>query len=223
VINVFIVAEIRLYEEGLAYALRDDDHFSVGGTAFDPAPAVEQLAELDPPADVVLVDASLDQGRDWVREAFDRLVHVPIVVLGVRELEADVIAWAEAGAAAYVPRQASLADLKQTLEHVVCGETLASPRIVASLLRRIAVLAEYAAMPSPLPRLTSREREIAVLIHDGLSNKEIASRLSLGVPTVKNHVHNILEKLQVSRRGQIPPLLRTDREFAGQASRDRMI
>ncbi len=77
---------------------------------------------------------------------------------------------------------------------------LCTPRIAALLLRRVAEAA--APRSSGLERLTPRETEIVDLIEQGLSNKQIARRLSIELATVKNHVHNILEKLEVARRGE---------------------
>jgi DNA-binding NarL/FixJ family response regulator len=92
--------------------------------------------------------------------------------------------------------------LVATLESATRGEALFSPRMAASLLRRVAALAATQPSPSAQVRLTPRERDIMRLLDEGLSNKEIAQRLGIEVATVKNHVHNILEKLQVHRRGE---------------------
>ena len=132
-----------------------------------------------------------------------------VVVLGIAEREADVIAWAEAGAAGYISREASRDDLRAALEAAVAGETIASPRVVAALLRRLNAVAHA----SPLERygaetLTPREQQVARLVGEGLSNKEIARQLCIEVATVKNHVHHILGKLEVSRRSQAVAYLR---------------
>ncbi len=79
---------------------------------------------------------------------------------------------------------------------------LCSPRITASLLRRVGALAAELRGPSPNASLTAREVEVAELLDQGLSNKEIGQRLNIAVPTVKNHVHSILEKLHVHRRAE---------------------
>jgi DNA-binding NarL/FixJ family response regulator len=81
--------------------------------------------------------------------------------------------------------------------------------MTASLLRRVALLAQDSRDGLDTPALTRRQREIVALIDEGLSNKEIARRLSIELPTVKNHVHNILEKLQVSRRGAAAAVVRS--------------
>ena len=83
---------------------------------------------------------------------------------------------------------------------------MCSPKLAAVLLRRVA---RDAGEQRPAPgALTAREREIAELIEQGCSNKEIAERLEIGLPTVKNHVHNILTKLNATRRGQAAAMLR---------------
>jgi two-component system, NarL family, nitrate/nitrite response regulator NarL len=82
-----------------------------------------------------------------------------------------------------------------------------SPKLAATLLRRVAALAQEQRSPSALDSLTIRERQIVGLIGDGLSNKEIASGLKIEVATVKNHVHNILEKLNVTRRSEAAALV----------------
>jgi two-component system, NarL family, nitrate/nitrite response regulator NarL len=117
----------------------------------------------------------------------------------VPETEDDVIPCVEAGAAACLARETPFTELVATIEHVVSGESVASPRVTAMLLQRLATLSTERANGHE-EQLTLREREIVALIDEGLSNKEIAERLYIELPTVKNHVHNILEKLHVRRR-----------------------
>jgi two-component system, NarL family, nitrate/nitrite response regulator NarL len=112
------------------------------------------------------------------------------------------VRWAEEGTAGYVPRDAGLADLEACVHSVARGEALYTPRMAAALLRRIAALAAERRPQPPRAKLTLREREIAALMREGLSNKEIASVLSIEASTVKNHVHNILAKLDVHRRAE---------------------
>ncbi|HEX7241600.1 MAG TPA: response regulator transcription factor, partial [Longimicrobiaceae bacterium] len=123
------------------------------------------------------------------------------------ETEDVVLACAEAGVSGYVSRGASLDDLVGALRSVARGELVCSPHIAGSLFRRVAALSERREA-SPAAVLTPREREILGLIDQGLSNKEISRRLRIELSTVKNHVHNLLEKLQVSRRGAAAACLR---------------
>lgn len=199
-IKLLIVADIRLYREGLAGVLDRQDQFRVAGTAADAEGAFTELRGGQP--DVVLVDMAMPDGLETARAIIDLAPAVKVVALSVAETERDVLACAEAGMAGYVPRQGSLADLIAALECAARGEALCSPRVAAGLLRRVAALA--ATQPKGLAQahLTAREREILQLLDGGLANKEIAQRLGIEVATVKNHVHNILEKLQVHRRGE---------------------
>jgi two-component system nitrate/nitrite response regulator NarL len=133
---------------------------------------------------------------------------VKVVALGVPEVEADILRFAEVGVHAYVPPQAGVDDLIRAVNGVVRGEPPCSPRIAAALLRRVAVLAAAHGPQSEMRQLTCRERQTVQLIEEGLSNKEIARRLCIEVPTVKNHVHSILKKLRAKRRGEAAALLR---------------
>jgi DNA-binding NarL/FixJ family response regulator len=136
------------------------------------------------------------------------LPDLKVVALAVQDAERDVVRCVEAGACGFVTRDASVDDLVAAVESAACGEAICSPRIAGSLVRRLATLA---AQNQPTPawfRLTRRELEIVRLMGDGLSNKEIASRLQIELPTVKNHVHNVFEKLDVHRRSEVVVRLR---------------
>jgi DNA-binding NarL/FixJ family response regulator len=142
---------------------------------------------------------------DWeaaVRTVVGSASGTRVVVLGVHEVESEVMACAEAGVAGYVTREASLEELVNVVESVARGESLLAPRIGALLLRRVAEAAKHSRIPAAVDRLTPREIEIVGLIDEGLSNKQIAGQLSIELATVKNHVHSILEKLEVGRRAE---------------------
>jgi DNA-binding NarL/FixJ family response regulator len=176
-----------------------------------------EVTLLHPPADVdSVVDAVSLTKPDVVIVGEQQAGPSPaqkVAVLGVREQEADVIAWAEAGAAGYVSREGSGDDLRAALEAAAAGETVASPRMVAALLRRLNAVAHGGAAHGldAAATLTPREQQVARLVSEGLSNKEIAAQLCIEVATVKNHVHNILQKLDVPGRGQAAAYLRAGR------------
>ncbi len=203
-VSVLVVADIRLYREGLVYALGNRGELEVVGTAQSGDSSA--LAELQP--DVVLVDVATADGLATVHSVVGTVPGAKVVALASPGSDADVIALAEAGAVGYVPRDATLADLETVIMTVARGEALVPPRIAASLFRRLANLAADRSRLETDVHLTSREEEIVELIDEGLSNKEIAQRLSIAVSTVKNHVHSILDKLQVGRRGEAVALLR---------------
>src|SRR5439155_3862772 len=131
-----------------------------------------------------------------------------IVAFAVVETDAEILACAEAGVSAWVPREGSIDDLVATIESVERDELHCPPKLASTLFRRLASLTRRLPQRSPADGLTAREREILALIDRGLSNKEIAVRLSVEVTTVKNHVHNILDKLQVSRRNEAAAFVR---------------
>jgi two-component system nitrate/nitrite response regulator NarL len=110
-----------------------------------------------------------------------------------------------------VSSHASLADLITSLECAAQGDVVCSPRVAGILLRRIGSQAGPRRREGAAVRLTVREHEIVQLIETGLTNKEIARRLHIELATVKNHVHNILEKLQVNRRADAVARVRGDR------------
>jgi len=197
-IDVLVVAEIPLYREGMVRALGHGGRVNVLGTATSSQEALSRVRDLEP--EVVLVDVAMDESLDTVRAIGEARPKAKVVALAVPETEAGVIACAEAGACGYVPRDGTLDDLETVVENVARGEIQCSPRIAASLLRRVGDLAAELRGPSPNSTLTAREMEVAELLDQGLSNKEIAQRLSIAVPTVKNHVHRILDKLNVHRR-----------------------
>jgi two-component system, NarL family, nitrate/nitrite response regulator NarL len=200
-IRILIVAEIRLYREGLAGMLRAEaaDEIDVVATANGADDAVRALRELAP--DIVLLDMAPDNA--WLVRALTAAVPgTRVVALAVPENEAEVLACAEAGVAGFVTRDASVEDVVAAVEGAARGEVLASPRMVATLFERIATLALERSPQSIESRLTARELEILDLVDQGLSNKEIARRLTIELSTVKNHVHNIFEKLNVSRRSE---------------------
>src|SRR6266571_3842650 len=145
------------------------------------------------------VDMAMHDSGGVVRVVLTRVPHARVVALGVIEDYDDVLGCAEAGVPGYVPREASIDDIVGVIESVHRGEAICSPRVAASLLAALAA----GSVAGPLrAHLTDREREVVHLIDDGLSNKEIARELGIEVATVKNHVHNILEKVQVHRRGE---------------------
>jgi DNA-binding NarL/FixJ family response regulator len=197
-IPLLIVAEIRLFRDGLAEVLRSRRDLEVVGTASDADEALTVLRERRPA--IALVDVAQPAALDVVRAIGDTAPEVKVIVLAVPELEQEVVGWAEQGTAGYVPRDAGIAQLEASIRSVAHGEALYTPRMVAALARRVAALAADRRPEPPRARLTFREREIAGLLREGLSNKEIAVTLAIEPSTVKNHVHNILEKVGARRR-----------------------
>jgi two-component system nitrate/nitrite response regulator NarL len=201
VVTVVIVSDVRLYRDGIAAALARRDTISVVGAAGRVAEAVGQIESLAPA--VVVFDMAMRDSLAGIRTLAAGAFHSRIVAFGVDEHGSDVVSCAEAGVAGYVPCEASIDDLAATVEGVSREESPCSPRVAATLFRRIAALAATTGHTSGGGAVLShREEQILALIRRGLSNKEIAQQLTIEVPTVKNHVHSLLGKLGVTTRAE---------------------
>jgi DNA-binding NarL/FixJ family response regulator len=202
--RVALVVQIGLYREALARALSGCGLDVVGCAS--PGPETAAMARgVDP--DVILVDVTRSAGIATLRELTEAVPETRLLAIAVRDLDPDVLACIEAGAVGYVLRDSSLDELADAVRRAVRDEPLASPHVIATLMRRVADLAANGD-PASVGDLTTRELEVVELIEKGLSNKEIAAQLSIAVTTVKNHVHSILEKLKVHRRGEAASLVR---------------
>jgi DNA-binding NarL/FixJ family response regulator len=205
-LRVVIVSPIRFYREGLASALSalvDIGEVVTCGQGIDGL----RLARAAAPH-ILLLDMSAVNSSVTARVFTKRFPQTKIVALALPETEQRVIACAEAGVVAYVSGDGSIDDLAAVIRHAAQGETLCSPLIAAELMRRVAVLAGESREHRPHPRLTSRELEIADHIALGMTNRAIAARLGIELCTVKNHVHNMLEKLGATQRTDIAQHLR---------------
>lgn len=198
--QVVVVCGVRLYREGLAQVLQEDGRLQVVGMAAQADVAVEMVQE--PPPDAVLIDTALPGVLDAVATMVKQVPQTKVLALGLSESHSDILALAEAGVAGYVRREGSLEDLIEAVQSAVRDELRCSRRIAAALLHRVSMLARRPDPGLRPVRLTAREREVTALLEEGLTNKEIGSRLIIEVATVKNHVHNILEKLDAHSRGE---------------------
>jgi two-component system, NarL family, nitrate/nitrite response regulator NarL len=198
-LRVVIASDVRVYRDGLARILADRPDVELAG-ASPLAFAAERAERLRPR--VLLADSAAVRDGRLVREVCEASPETLVVAFAVDEREDEVVACAEAGAAAYVPRDASVEELVQILAGAAGGELLCPPKMAASVFRRVGALAADGKARVEGPPLTAREAEIGDLLAQGMSNKQIARELSIRVSTVKNHVHNVLEKMRVSRRGE---------------------
>jgi DNA-binding NarL/FixJ family response regulator len=198
VIRVALLVETAFYRDGLADALARAPSIAVVAQSADWREAVPRLYEQRPA--VVLVDLRRGERVQAIRAISAAFPRARVVALSVEDTIDDVVPLAEAGIAGYVSRRQSLSELIGVIESVARGEMPCSPTVAAGLLNRLAALASTRALRRGDEVLTAREREIVNLIGCGLSNRQIGEQLVIEISTVKNHIHNILEKLQVSRR-----------------------
>ena len=198
-IRIFIADDNRLLREGLASMLEEIDDMTVVGMASSGGQAVNQIGQLIP--DIALVDIGMPDkdGLDVTETLHENLPTVKVIILGMQDLTDEIMACIEAGAAGYVLKEDSFEYLLKSILSVQRGESFCSPRVAASLFSRVAELAGERVSESSV-KLTPREVEVINKIADGLSNKEIANKLYIEEQTVKNHIHNILDKLQLHNR-----------------------
>jgi two-component system nitrate/nitrite response regulator NarL len=168
-------------------------------------------AAADSSPDVVVVNVATTVSLEQVHEWATALDAAPVVAMGVDDEEGSMLACLEAGVVGYLLRSQRLSDLLEMTRRVAQGEAVALPHVTATLMRRLALRVAQSGTDrggALLDRLTRREREVLLFVERGCSNKEIAAQLCIDVRTVKNHVHKILEKLEVNRRGEAARLAR---------------
>lgn len=205
-LQVLIVSANRLFGDGLVCLLGHDESIDVIDIAPGLANAVEVLRDFR--ADVALVDCCRDDGVNIVRGITVERPDTKVLAIGVGEIEQPLVDLIEAGALGYIPSDATLAEAICALHQAGSGEAVCSPRVTAAVIRRLGSQTAGGALRT---HLTRRELEVLMLMDEGLSNKEIARMLTLEVATVKNHVHSILQKLHLRRRGQAAAWLRLHR------------
>ncbi len=193
----------------MASLLDRDERFTVVGSVASREALLDAVAILR--ADVLLIDMAMPKALDAVRAIVVSHPDVRVLALAMPETEHDVCEGAEAGVSGFVPRSASFEDLAGALECLDRGELHCSAQAAGTLLRRVATLAAEQPRISGGVHLTRREIEVLELMEQGLSNKQIATSLGIEVATAKNHVHNILEKVQVHRRGDAVSRMRSRR------------
>lgn len=201
-IKVGIVHPITAVSEALAASLQGETGILVVDLSENVAPLRHGS-----PADVVdlaLVPAAneFEVLEERIQDAKRRASDARVLVFGVDNTKDGILACIEAGASAYALSNASLGELVDAIRTAHSGGMVCPPEVSSYLFERLASLKkEQGAVPhSKADHFTRRESQILQLVSDGLSNKEIASVLGLEVQTVKNYVHNILEKLRVRNR-----------------------
>ena len=204
-IKVLLVIEVRLIADIFASVLEDEPNIEVAGYASTMEEALEFLQGQK--ADVALVSVGLpDQDAlKLTRTIMENSPSTKVLALGLsEENHPDTLRYIEAGAVGYILKDSSLKELIEVIRLAQKGEAQVSTRMAGAMMVRLFRLARmFSAVENKIDedvRLTSRELEVLQFISEGLTNQEIAARLVVEVGTVKNHVHRILEKLNVSSR-----------------------
>jgi two-component system nitrate/nitrite response regulator NarL len=204
--NLSIVGRTQVYMDALARALNEVPEINV-------VAAVSEWSDLlgveASDSHVVLLESASAESVGHAQALLEARPDLCIIAIAVPADDVVVVVrLAEAGVSGFVLAPENVDDLIAAIRSFVRGEMLCSPRVAATLLRRVAITAAERS-ESIGSNLTRREFEVAHLVCEGLSNKEIARRLGIELHTAKNHVHNVLKKLKTHHRTEVSTRLRS--------------
>jgi DNA-binding NarL/FixJ family response regulator len=205
-INILLVNEIRLMCNILASALDGEEDIRVVGCATSVEEALNEIKRKK--VDVVLASTRLaNQGAlHLTKFVTDSNPDTNVLVLGVTERKEHVLQFVEAGAVGYIVKDDTVEDMLEAIRASQSGKALVSPKIAAALMERVSELAGFFAdLETGVIEgagLTERELEVLELLGKNMTNQEISEYLVIEVGTVKNHVHSILNKLNVNTRDE---------------------
>ena len=204
-ISLVLIDDNRLLREGIAALIHTQPGFKVLAAFADVEEALKKVREAKP--DIVLLDFGLED-HDSVNLTATVHQEVPaarVIVMGLLPIQEDVADFVRAGASGFIMKDASFDDFFATIRAVAGGGEVLPPALTNSLFAQIArnLPVESRARTLDAVRLTNRERQVIDLLSEGLSNKELATRLHIAVHTVKSHVHNVLEKLALRSRLEV--------------------
>ena len=199
---MLVVDDHALFRRGLEMVLEQEADIEVVGEAGDGTQAVQRAVETAP--DIVLMDVRMPRGSgiEACRSIKAAVPSAKIIMLTISDEEADLYEAIKAGATGYLLKEISIEEVASAVRAVQNGQSLISPSMASKLLTEFATMVKRAddREQLPTPRLTDREMEVLRLVARGLNNRDIAKELFISENTVKNHVRNILEKLQLHSR-----------------------
>ncbi len=202
--RIAVVDDQRLLCEAVGQAIARDEKYQVSTLLFG-SQLAEQAKQLSP--DIVVLNAFYQKSKaiDLTKTLCQASPGIKIIIIGVVDNDRDILEFVEAGAAGYVLYTSPLENLITTIDMVICNKTVCPPDLAYSLFSRLAELSVHQNSngtngTNGTKHLTPREMEVINLIANGQSNKEISNSLLISLSTVKNHVHNILEKLDLQHR-----------------------
>jgi len=214
-IRILLIEDNRILREGITAIINGQAAMKVVAAFGGADNTLLQARNLRP--QVVLIDLGLrnQYGLRVVASLTKEFPKVKVIGMGLIPSQLDIIEFVEAGASGFILKDATIEDFLGTIRSVANGTKVLPPPLTGSLFSHVIehALKKGKGKLTEAIRMTKREREITVLIAEGLSNKEIAQRLSIAIYTVKSHVHNILEKLALHSRLQIAAYTHNEETF----------
>ncbi len=205
-IQILVIEDNDLLREGIAAMLNKHGDFEVVARSQD-GDAVRQLKRMKQTPHVILLDLGLEKVNSLKLMALlkKELSATKIIAMDILPDHVDIIEFVNAGGAGFILKNAPFDDWIKTIKAVAAGENVMPPALTQSLFAEIVELAltDREGLSTDAIQFTDRERQVVNLIAEGLSNKEIADQLHIATYTVKSHVHNILEKMELSTRLQV--------------------
>jgi two-component system nitrate/nitrite response regulator NarL len=204
-IRILLIEDNRILREGISAMINKQHDFAIASVSDGREDTLAKARSVKP--HVVLMDLGLDSQNslDIVQSVKKEFPGIKIIGMGLAPTQSDILEFVQAGAEGFILQNATLEDVLRTIRAVERGETVLPYTMTGSLFTQVTehALSKGKRNLRESVRMTEREKEIIALIVDGLSNKEIAGKLSIATFTVKSHVHNILEKLALHSRLQI--------------------
>ena len=199
-VRVLVVDDQELFRRGLIMLLGSDSDIEVVGEASDGITATELAVRTAP--DVILLDVRMPRrtGVEACRGIKEAVPSAKIIMLTVSDEEADLYEAVKSGASGYLLKDSSIEEVAQAIRVVNEGQSLISPSMAVKLIDEFKQMSKPEREQGPALKLTERELEVLRLVAKGLNNREVAKELFISENTVKNHVRNILEKLQLHSR-----------------------
>lgn len=217
-IRVLLIEDNRLLREGLTVMLKEQPDIKVVASSGN-SDAMQKWRGLKP--HVVLLDVGLrsQSSLRLVKFVKRSTPDAKVIVMDLAPVEAELMEYVRVGVSGFVLKDATFDDFLRTIRSVAKGAKVLPPLLTGSLFSQIVDHATRKGIGNPFKsvKMTSREREVIELISEGLSNKEIAQRLSCAIDTVKTHVHNILKKLALHTRLEIASFVHADDSYKEQS------
>ncbi|MCW2781831.1 MAG: DNA-binding response regulator [Marmoricola sp.] len=198
--RVIVVDDQELFRRGLTMLLSVEPDIEVVGEAGDGITATELAVSTVP--DVILLDVRMPKrsGLEACVKIKEQVPSAKIIMLTVSDEEGDLYESVKNGASGYLLKDSSIDEVAQAVRVVAEGQSLISPSMAVKLIDEFKEMSRTDRDQVPTPRLTDRELEVLRLVATGLNNREVAKQLFISENTVKNHVRNILDKLQLHSR-----------------------